>query len=62
MNLPVLASLPNDPESAAVFSQGAQPPKKFDTGPLPRALHAAIASIHSTITRRRNELLEGARS
>ncbi|MCB0908075.1 MAG: hypothetical protein KDB63_13260 [Nocardioidaceae bacterium] len=62
VSLPVLSSLPNDPESAAVFSRGAQPPKKFDTGPLARALHAAIASIHSTITRRRNELLEAARS
>ena len=62
VNLPVLASLADDPESAAVFSRGAQPPKRFETGPLARALTAAIASIHSTITRRRNELLEGARS
>ena len=61
-SLPVIASLPDDPESAAVFSRGAQPPKRFETGPLARALNAAIASIHSTITRRRNELLEGARS
>ncbi|MEZ5112725.1 MAG: hypothetical protein R2693_04405 [Nocardioidaceae bacterium] len=62
MNLPVLGALPDDPESAAVFSRGAQPPKKFETGPLARALNAAIAAIHSTITQRRNELLEGARS
>ena len=62
VNLPVLASLPDDPESAAVFSCGAQPPKRFETGPLARALQAAIASIHSTITLRRNELLAGARS
>lgn len=62
VNLPVLASLPDDPESAAVFSRGTQPAKRFDTGPLPRALSAAIASIHSRITQRRNELLEGARS
>lgn len=62
VSLPVVASLPDDPESAAVFSAGAQPPKRFDTGPLSRGLHAAIASIHSTITTRRTELLEGARS
>lgn len=62
VNLPVLASLADDHESAAVFSRGAQPPKRFETAPLARTLTAAIASIHSTITRRRNELLEGARS
>lgn len=62
VNLPVVASLPDDPESAAVFSRGARPPKRFETGPLARSLSAAIASIHSTITHRRNELLEGARS
>ncbi|MBJ7353938.1 MAG: hypothetical protein JHC98_03860 [Thermoleophilaceae bacterium] len=62
VSLPVLSSLPDDPDSAAVFSRGAQPPKRFEIGPLARALNAAIASIHSTITHRRNELLEGARS
>jgi len=62
VSLPVLASLPDDPASAAVFSRGTQPPKKFDTGPLVRGLNATIAAIHSTITARRNELLEGARS
>lgn len=62
VNLSVLPSLPDDPQSAAVFSRGAQPPKRFDSGPLTRGLKAAIASIHSTITHRRNELLEGARS
>ena len=62
VNLPVLASLPDDPDAAAVFSRGAPPPKRFETGPLARALHAAIATVHSTITHRRTELLEGARS
>lgn len=62
VNLPVLAALPDDPVSAAVFSRGAQPPKRFESGPLARALQAAIASIHSTITLRRSELLEGATS
>lgn len=62
VNLPVLAPLADDPESAAVFSRGAQPPKRSETRPLAKTLTAASASIHSTITRRRNELLEGARS
>jgi len=62
VSLPVLASLPDDPAAAAVFSRGTQPSKKFETGPLPRALNATIAAIHSTITSRRDELLEGART
>lgn len=61
VNLPVLAALPMDADSAAVFSHGAQPPKRFETGPLARALTATIAAIHSTVTNRRNELLEGVR-
>lgn len=62
VSLPVVASLPEDRESAAVFSCGAQPHKRFEAGPLVRAFNAAVASIHSTITHRRNELLEGVRS
>lgn len=61
LNSPVVASLPDDPESAAVFSRGAPPPKRFETGPLARGLQAAIASIHSAVSRYRSELLEGAR-
>lgn len=60
VNLPVVASLAEDPESAAVFSRGSAPPRKFETGALTRSLHAALAAIHATITRRRTELLEGA--
>lgn len=62
VDLPVLASLPDDPASAAVFSRGAQPPRRFESRPLARALTAAIASIHATIAARRTELLEGTRS
>lgn len=61
LNSPVVATVPDDPESAAVFSRGAQPPKRFQTGALARGLHAAIASIHSTVSHRRGELLEGVR-
>lgn len=62
VNLPVVASLADDPDSAAVFCRGKTPPRKFETGALTRSLHAAIAAIHSTITRRRAELLAGAPS
>jgi hypothetical protein len=60
VNLPVVASIADDPESAAVFHRGATPPRRFETRPLARSLNAAIAAIHSTIRRRRTELLEGA--
>lgn len=59
VNLPVVASLADDPQSATVFSRGATPPRKFATGPLARSLHAAIASIHASIAHRRAELLQG---
>lgn len=59
LGLPVVASLPDDSAAAAVFSRGAQPPKRSETGPLVRGLRAGIASIHSTVSRRRSELVEG---
>ncbi len=61
LGLPVIASLPDDPAAAAVFSRGAQPAKRFETGPLVRSLRAGIASIHSTVSRRRSELVDGVR-
>ncbi|RNM11830.1 hypothetical protein [Nocardioides pocheonensis] len=62
LGLPVVATLADDPESAAVFSRGAAPCQKFETGPLARGLQAAIAAIHSTVSHHRGQLLEGARS
>lgn len=62
VNLPVVASLADDPESAAVYYRGATPPRRFERGALTRSLQAAIAAVHSTITRRRTELLDGAPS
>lgn len=61
LKLPVVTALADDPASAAVFYRGTTPPNKFENGPLPRTLHAAIAAIHSTVSRRRSELLEGVR-
>jgi hypothetical protein len=61
LDLPVVATVADDPVAAAVFHRGAPPPKRFETGPLARSLHAGIASIHSAVSRHRTELLEGAR-
>ena len=57
VDLPVLASIADDAESAAVFSRGAALPRRFETGALNRSLRAAIAAIHVVISRRRSELL-----
>ena len=62
LNLPVIATLADDPESAAVFHRGATPPRRFEAGPLARSLRAAVAALHATITRRRAELMERAPS
>lgn len=62
VGLPVVGTLADDAESAAVFYRGADLPRRFESGPLVRSLNAAIASIHSTISGRRNELLEGVRA
>lgn len=59
VNLPVVCTLADDPRSAAVFSQGAVRPRRFESSPLVRGLQAAVAALHSTITIRRTELLEG---
>lgn len=61
-NLAVVAGVADDPVGAAVFSRGAAPARKFETGTLSRGLAAAVAAIHSTVTQRRNQLLDGVRS
>lgn len=56
LGLPVVAHLADDAEGSRVYHQGANPPRRFTTGPLSRSLHAAAAAISSTIARRRDEL------
>src|SRR5690606_32792146 len=53
---PVAASLAWDPESAAVFSDGAARSRKFSTAPLSKSFRAAIQSIQSNIARSRAAL------
>ena len=48
LQLPITASLSWDPRGAAVFTNGATPPKRFDAG-LPRSLRAAQTAIASAI-------------
>ncbi len=49
LGVPVVASLPDDPDSAAVFHRGAAPAKSFDSGPLVRGLRAAISSVQKVL-------------
>ena len=54
--LPVIARLAWDPDTAAVYSEGEQPARKFAASPLNKSLVAAVAAIRSTLTAGREEL------
>ena len=60
LGMPVITDLPDDPEAAAVYHRGAQPPRRFEGGPYARAVTAAVQSLHAEIVRARLELVEGA--
>ena len=60
LGLPVLASIPDDPEAAAVYYQGAQPPHHCETSAYVRGLLAAVEAIQATVARTRAGLLEEA--
>ncbi|GAA2074423.1 hypothetical protein IDH50_11065 [Aeromicrobium tamlense] len=60
VKLPVLATLADDPESAAVLHRGAPPSPKFDSAPLVRSLNAAVAAVHAVVRAQRLDLVEGA--
>jgi len=55
---PVVASILDDAESAAVFHRGSQQPKHFDTGPYVRSIRASIDAISRVIQRRRSAIFE----
>lgn len=57
LELPVIATLADAPEEAAVFHRGSPPPKNFDAGALARGLRAAVASVQACVARSRAELL-----
>jgi hypothetical protein len=56
LGLPVLAAVADDPRAAAVFHRGEAPPRRFETGPVARSLHASVEAITATLARRRTEL------
>ncbi|MEP9382922.1 hypothetical protein [Nocardioides sp. KR10-350] len=60
LGMPVVADLPDDPESAAVYHRGATPPRHFETGPYLRGLHAAVQAIQAQVARARFALVEEA--
>jgi hypothetical protein len=60
LGMPVVADLPDDPESAAVYHRGATPPRLFETGPYARGLQAAVQSIQAQVARGRFALVEEA--
>lgn len=53
LSLPVVTTLPDDPIGAAVYHRGAPPPRRFQSGGYPRALHAAADTLVATIARSR---------
>lgn len=61
LGLQVIADLPDDPASAAVYHQGAPPPRRFETGRYYRAVTAAIESIQAQVARGRFELIRDQR-
>ena len=58
LGLPVMGALADDEDGAAVYHRGANPPRRFETGPLVRSLRAAIEAIHARRTSSRLELAE----
>jgi len=55
LTLPVVATVAEDPIAAAVYHRGAPPPRRFESGPYVRSLHAAVQAITSTVTRLRDQ-------
>ena len=58
LGLPVMGALADDEDGAAVYHRGANPPHRFETGPLVRSLRAAIEAIHARVASSRLELAE----
>lgn len=58
LGLPVVASLPDDPDAASVFHRGTTPPPRFESGPYARGLQAAVEAIQAHVARSRFHLLQ----
>lgn len=57
LDLPVIATLADAPEAAAVFYRGTPPPRNFESVPLVRSLRAAVAAVQASVARSRIELV-----
>lgn len=51
LGLPIAASLPEDPDAAAVYHRGASLPKRFEEGAFMRSIAAAIQALRQRATR-----------
>ena len=56
LQIPVMASLPLDEDAAAVFSRGANPPRRFESSQLLRGLRAAASAIQFVVNANRASL------
>jgi len=56
LQIPVTASLAMDEEAAAVFSRGANPPRRLESSQLVRGLRAAGSAIQSVVNTNRASL------
>ena len=56
LDLPVIATLAWDPDTASVYSHGATPHRKFTSAPLNKSLRAAVQSAQSALTNTRAQL------
>ena len=56
LQIPVTASLSLDQDGAAVFSLGANPPRRFESSQLLRGLRAAASAIQSVVDANRASL------
>ena len=56
LQIPVTASLALDQDAAAVFSRGANPPRRFESSQLLRGFRAASSAIQSVVSANRASL------
>lgn len=56
LQIPVVSTVPWEPQMAEVFSVGAAKPRRFDNGSLVRGIRATCAAVQETVTANRAEL------
>lgn len=56
LRMPVIATIAWDEESAAVFSRGATPSRRFNNSKLSKSLRAAAQAIHTSLSASRAQL------